>query len=78
MPPVPNGFVADVNATLMQQVFDVPERKRKPDVEHHRQADDLRAVVSDGCEPVSVCQKNRDPMLNKVDATRRERRRGLA
>ena len=27
----------------MQQVLDIAKRQRKPDVEHHRQADDLRA-----------------------------------
>ncbi len=29
----------------MQQIFDVPQRQRKPDVHHHRQADDLRAAL---------------------------------
>ena len=35
--------MADVCIALMNQVFDGPERKRKPDVEHHRQADDIEA-----------------------------------
>jgi hypothetical protein len=43
VPPEPDGLVADVNATLMEQVFDVPKRKREAHVKHHRQADDLRA-----------------------------------
>ena len=29
--------------TLMPQVFGVTQRQRKPDVEHHRKPDDLRA-----------------------------------
>jgi hypothetical protein len=31
------------NATLMQQVFHVPQGQWKSDVEHHRQADDIGA-----------------------------------
>ncbi|CUH47798.1 hypothetical protein RUA4292_01974 [Ruegeria atlantica] len=31
-------------------------------------------VLSDEFEPVSVCRGNREPIRNKVDATRRERR----
>jgi len=33
--------VADLNAALMQQVLDVAQRQRKPDVHRDRQADDL-------------------------------------
>ncbi len=33
--------MADVDASLVQQIFDITKRKRKPDVQHHRQADDL-------------------------------------
>ena len=35
--------MADVNAAFMQQIIHIPERQRKPDVHHHRQADDLGA-----------------------------------
>jgi len=35
--------MADVDAAFAQQVLDISERKRKPNVEHHRQADDFRA-----------------------------------
>ena len=42
-PPVPNRLMSDIDATLMEQVFDVPQREWKPDVHHHRKADDLRA-----------------------------------
>src|SRR5690606_28835863 len=41
MPPEPHGLVADVDAAFVQQVFDTPQRERKADVHHHRQADDL-------------------------------------
>ncbi len=41
--PKPDGFVADINAAFVQQVLDVSKRKRKANIDHHRQADDLRA-----------------------------------
>jgi hypothetical protein len=43
VPPEAHAFVADLDAALVQHVLDVPQRERKPDVEHHREADDLRA-----------------------------------
>jgi hypothetical protein len=43
MPPVPDALVAELDAALMQQILDVPEREREADVHHHRQADDLGA-----------------------------------
>ncbi len=33
--------MAHIDASLVQQIFDITKRKRKPDVQHHRQADDL-------------------------------------
>ena len=35
--------MAHIDATLVQQVFDVPKREREPHVEHHGVADDLWA-----------------------------------
>ena len=35
--------MADFDPALMQQVFDVPERKWEPNIHHNRQADDLWA-----------------------------------
>ncbi len=35
--------MADVDASLMQQVFDIPKREWKSDVQHHCEADDLGA-----------------------------------
>ena len=43
MPPEPHGLVADFDAALVQQVFDVAQRQREPDIHHHRQADDFGA-----------------------------------
>jgi hypothetical protein len=34
--------MADFDTTLVQKVFDVAERKRKSNIKHHIQADDLR------------------------------------
>jgi hypothetical protein len=42
--PEPERLVAHIDATLVQQVFDVPKRKRKRHEEHHGVADDLRLV----------------------------------
>jgi hypothetical protein len=41
IPPEPNRFMADVDAALMQEILDIPKRKRKSNAHHHRQADDL-------------------------------------
>jgi hypothetical protein len=35
--------VADIDTTFMQQILDIPQRKRKPNIEHHRQANDIGA-----------------------------------
>jgi hypothetical protein len=37
--------MAHVDNSLVQQVFDFSERKRKSDMQHHRQADDLGAAM---------------------------------
>jgi hypothetical protein len=43
VPPKSNCLMADVDATLVQQILDIPKRKREADVHHHGQADDLWA-----------------------------------
>ena len=43
MPPEPHRLVANVDAALVQQVFDILERQRESDIEHHGEADDLGA-----------------------------------
>ena len=35
--------MADVDAALVQQILDIPEREREPNIHHYRQADDLGA-----------------------------------
>ena len=41
IPPETDGFVVDIDATLVQQILDVPQRRRESNIHHHRQADDL-------------------------------------
>ena len=43
MPPVAHRFVADLDASLVEQILDIPQRERKPHIEHHRKPDDLGA-----------------------------------
>ena len=45
IPPVSHRFAADIDPTLVQQVFDVSERKWKATIHRDRQATDLRAGV---------------------------------
>ena len=45
VPPISNRFVADVDAAFVQQVLHIPERERKPDVRHNRQANNLGTAV---------------------------------
>ncbi len=54
MPPEPVGFVAHIDALLMQQILDFPKRAGGPDVQYHRQANDLgrRFEVTDGAAVV--------------------------
>ncbi len=33
--------MADIDPSLTKEIFDIPQRKWKPDVQHHCQADDL-------------------------------------
>ena len=41
VPPKPHRLVANIYTALVQQILDVPQRQREPDVHHYRQADDL-------------------------------------
>ena len=45
VPPVPHRLVADVDATFEQNVFDLAQRKRIADIQHHREANDLGRTV---------------------------------
>ena len=37
------GVMADDDVSLLQRVLDIAQRQREPDIQHHRQADDLGA-----------------------------------
>ena len=41
MPPVPNGFIAYIHASFMQQVFYISKRERKSYIQHDCKLDDL-------------------------------------
>ncbi len=56
--------MTDVDASLMQQILHIPERQRKPDIEHHRQADDLGA----GLEVLERGTLGHDQKLRKPPA----------
>ena len=43
LPPEPHRLVADLDASLVREILHISKRQREPDVEHHRQANDLRA-----------------------------------
>ncbi len=45
VPPEPNRFVADFDATSTQKILHVSKRKWKPDVHRDRQTDDLGVTV---------------------------------
>ena len=45
VPPVPHGLMANVDAALGQEIFDLPQRQRITDIQHHRAADYLRRTV---------------------------------
>ncbi len=38
---VANRFMADIDAAFVEQIHDLPQRKRKPDIHPHGQVDDL-------------------------------------
>ena len=50
VPPEPYRLVADIDTALEQQVLDLAQRQRVPDIHHHREADNFgRAVeISEG------------------------------
>ncbi len=43
MPLEPQSFMAHIDATLMEQVLNVPKGQREADIQHHRETDDLGA-----------------------------------
>jgi hypothetical protein len=59
VPPETYCLVADIDAAFKQQVFDLPQRKRIPDVHHHREADYLGRTVEIP-EGILHCRKLRN------------------
>jgi hypothetical protein len=45
--PKSHGFVANINATLKQQTFDLPQRERVTDVHHHRETDNFGRAIKE-------------------------------
>ena len=41
IPPKSHSLMTDFDPALMQQILHFPERKREPDLQHHRKADDV-------------------------------------
>jgi len=41
LPPDPYRLVADIDASFMKKILDLPQRQRIPEPDHHRQADNL-------------------------------------
>ncbi len=41
VPPETHRLMANIDATLEEQIFDLPQRKPIPDVHHHREANYL-------------------------------------
>ena len=49
VPPVPHRLITNVDATFEQNVFDLAQRKRIADIQHHREANDLGRTVEITC-----------------------------
>ena len=45
IPPQPHRLMANIDAALEKQVFNVSQAQRKPDVQHHRHPDHLRRRI---------------------------------
>ena len=45
VPPIPHGFVADIDTVLEQQIFNLSRGQRITDVHHRREADHLGRTV---------------------------------
>jgi hypothetical protein len=63
--------VTDINAALMQQVFNNTKRKRKTHIHHHSQADDFRRCLEVAkwrgfCHPETL--RNRPALFKSVSS----------
>ncbi len=45
VPPESNRLVANIDPTLEQEIFDLPQRQRIADVRHHREVDNLGRAI---------------------------------
>jgi hypothetical protein len=71
VPPKSNFLVADLDATLVQNILDIPKRKRKTNIHHDGQTDDLGArlkVAKEAafCHPTKL--QNRPALLNQFSS----------
>jgi hypothetical protein len=41
VPPKTHRFMADIDTAFVEQIFDLPQRKRIPDIHHHSKADNF-------------------------------------
>ncbi len=58
VPPIPHRFVADVDATLVQKILDIPKRQRKANIQHDGEVDNLGAAVK-ALKRVWFCHEQR-------------------
>jgi len=71
VPPKANGLMADVDAAFVQKILNIAKRKRKPNIHHDGQTDDLwaRLEVAKGaafCHPATLIA--RPARLNKFSS----------
>jgi hypothetical protein len=45
VPPETHRLVADIDTALEQQIFDLAQRQRVPDIHHHREADNFGRTI---------------------------------
>jgi len=41
VPPVPDRLMANVDPALREQIFDIPQAQRKPNIHHHHKPNDF-------------------------------------
>ncbi|MFT5065250.1 MAG: hypothetical protein ACI9PY_003763 [Ascidiaceihabitans sp.] len=71
VPPKSNRLIADVDVAFVQKILDIPERKRKPNIHHVSQTDDLGARLEVAkraafCHPLKLSA--RPTRLNKFSS----------
>ncbi len=73
VPPEADGLVADINPALMEKILHIAQRGRKPNTEHHSQADDFRTgfeVAKRGAFGHAQTLRNRPARLKPVSSDR--------